>query len=74
MDIKKIISDAAKKIMNDPKLQKQFKTDPIKALEKVLNIDLPDELLDPVVDGIKAKITADKIGDAADLVKGLLKN
>lgn len=73
MDIKKIISDAAKKIMNDPKLQKQFKTDPIKALEKVLNIDLPDELLDPVVDGIKAKITADKIGDAADLVKGLLK-
>lgn len=73
MDIKKIIMDAAEKIMKDEKLQKQFKTDPVKALEKVLGVDLPDDMINPVIDGIKAKMTADTIGDAVDFVKGFLK-
>lgn len=59
--------------MSDPKLQKQFKDDPIKVLEKVLNVDLPNDLLEPIVDGVKAKITVDKLGDTANLVKGLFK-
>ena len=57
------------------KLQKQFLTEPVKALEKVLDIDLPDELIEPVIDGIKAKIVADKVsdtlGDATKLLKKL---
>ena len=73
MDIKKVIVEAAEKIMKDEKLQKQFKTDPVKALEKVLNVDLPDDMLNPVIDGIKAKMTADKLGDAAGFLKKLVK-
>lgn len=73
MDIKKVIVEAAEKIMKDEKLQKQFKTDPVKALEKVLKVDLPDDMLNPVIDGIKAKITADKLGDAAGFLKKLVK-
>ena len=73
MDIKKIILEAAEKIMKDEKLQNQFKKDPVKALEKVLGVDLPDEMLDPVIDGIKAKMTAEKLEDAVGFVKGLLK-
>lgn len=65
MDIKQIILDAAKKIMNDKDLLNLFQKDPVKALEKVLNVDLPDDLINPVIDGIKAKIAVDNIEDVA---------
>lgn len=71
MDIKEMITKAAKQIMNDKALQKQFTTDPVKALEKVLGVDLPDEIINPIIDGVKAQLTAEKLGDAADFLKKL---
>lgn len=68
MDIKKAIEDIVEKIKNDEALQKQFLSDPAGALEKLTGIDLPTEQLDAVISGVKAKLTADNIGDA---VKGL---
>ena len=68
MDIKKIIEDIVEKIKSDEALQKQFLSDPAGALEKLTGIDLPTEQLDAVINGVKAKLTADNIGDA---VKGL---
>ena len=68
INIKEIISDAAEKIMKDEKLQKQFMNEPVKALEKLLEVDLPDALIEKVIDGIKAKITVDKLGDTADKI------
>lgn len=68
MDIKKAIEDIVEKIKNDEALQKQFLSDPAGALEKLTGIDLPTDQLDAVVNGVKAKLTADNIGDA---VKGL---
>ena len=68
MDIKKAIEDIVEKIKGDEALQKQFLSDPAGALEKLTGIDLPTEQLDAVVSGVKAKLTADNIGDA---VKGL---
>ena len=68
MDIKKIIEDIVEKIKSDEALQKQFLSDPAGALEKLTGIDLPTDQLDAVVSGVKAKLTADNIGDA---VKGL---
>ena len=74
-DVLEIVEKTVKKILKDEKLQKQFLTDPVKALEKVLDVDLPDELIEPVIDGIKAKIVADKVsdtlGDASKLLKKL---
>ena len=67
MDIKKTIEDIVDKLKNDDALQKQFLSDPAGALEKLTGIDLPTEQLDAVVNGVKAKLTADNIGDA---VKG----
>ena len=68
MDIKKIIEDIVAKLKSDEALQKQFLSDPAGALEKLTGIDLPTDQLDAVVSGVKAKLTADNIGDA---VKGL---
>jgi len=70
-NIKEMVAKAAKQIMNDKALQKQFQTDPVKALEKVFDVDLPEELINPIIDGVKAQLTAQKIGDAADFLKKL---
>ena len=69
LDLKEIIEKAANAILKDYQLKTMFKNEPIKALEKILKVDLPDELLEPVIEGIKVKITADKLGDAANLLK-----
>ena len=68
MDIKKTIEDIVNKLKGDEALQKQFLSDPAGALEKLTGIDLPTEQLDAVVNGVKAKLTADNIGGT---VKGL---
>lgn len=65
MDIKELITKAAKEIMEDKELQKLFTKDPVKALEKILGVDLPDDLLNPIIDGVKAKIAANNISDVA---------
>ncbi len=75
INVKEIITETAEKLLKDENLRKQFMDDPVKALEKLLNIDLPNELLDPVVEGIKAKLTVDTVqdvlGDASKLFKKL---
>ncbi len=71
MDIKEKITEAVEKIAKDKALQEQFKDEPVKALEKVLGVDLPDDIMEQVVQGVKAKLTADKLSDAADALKKL---
>jgi len=71
MDIKELIEKAVDKIKDDDALQAQFKKDPIKALEKLLGIDLPDDIMEKVVAGVKAKISIDDLSDAVGLLKKL---
>ena len=71
MDIKEKITEAVEKITKDKALQQQFKDEPVKALENVLGVDLPDDIMEQVVQGVKAKLTADKLSDAADVLKKL---
>jgi len=71
MDIKEQVTKAVEKITKDKKLQEQFKTEPAKALENVLGVDLPDEIVDQVIKGVKAKLTTDKVSDAVDSLKDL---
>jgi len=71
MDIKEKIEQIVEKIQKNPALLKKFNTEPVKVVEELVGIDLPDELIEKVVDGVKAKITADKIGDALGALGGL---
>ena len=64
MDIKAKIEELADKIKNDKDLQAQFKKDPVAAVEKLLGIDLPNDQIEKIVDGIKAKISVDSITGA----------
>ena len=45
MEIKEKIEQMAKKVLSDKALMELFEKDPIKAVEKVLGVDLPDELV-----------------------------
>ena len=70
-NIKEKIEEIVEKISKDEKLQKQFKNDPVKALEKLLDVDLPDEVIEMIIDGVKAKLTVDTISDAVGMFKKL---
>ena len=65
-EIKELIEKAIDKLKGDDNLLENFKKDPIKVVEKLLNVDLPDEKLEAIVEGIKAKLAIDDISDVAD--------
>ncbi len=79
MDIKEMISDAVERVVKmlkeDKSLLKRFKEEPVKVLEEILDIDLPDEKIEEVITLIKAKMAADKVedtvGDLKDALGGL---
>ncbi len=70
-DIKEKIEELVEKVTKDEEVKKLFQTDPVKAVEKVLGVDLPDEQVEKIVDGVKAKLTGDQVADAVDALKGL---
>lgn len=63
MDIKEKIEEITNKVKNDKDFSKSFKNDPIKAVESVVGVDLPDDKIKTIVDGIKAKVTVDSVKD-----------
>lgn len=71
MDIKEQIKKAVESISKDKKLQEQFQKEPVKALESILGVDLPDDVINQVIQGVKAKLTVDNVSDAVDAFKGL---
>ena len=71
MDIKEQIESIVGKIQKDKSLQAQFKKDPIKAVEKLLGVDLPDDVIEKVVAGVKTKLSLDDLSDAVDALKKL---
>ncbi|MCI8286584.1 MAG: hypothetical protein HFH89_02760 [Lachnospiraceae bacterium] len=73
MDVKEQITKAVDKLTKDKGLQEQFRREPVKALESILGVDLPDDIVNQVIQGVKAKLTADKVSDSADALKGFLK-
>ncbi len=64
MDIKAKIEELTDKIKNDKDVAENFKKDPVKTVEGLIGVDLPDDQLEKVVDGVKAKVSLDKIGGA----------
>ena len=70
-DVKENVEEIAEKLQAHPALLKSFQADPIKTVEKLVGVDLPDEQLKPVVAGIKAKLAASDLGDKLEGLKKL---
>lgn len=62
MDIKAKIDELAGKVKNDPNLLEKLKKDPVSAIEGILGVDLPNDQIQKVADGVMAKIKLDDIG------------
>lgn len=69
MDIKAMlkekIDEIVEKIKNDKDIAAKFQADPISTVEGLLGIDLPNDQIEALVEGVKAKISLDKLGSLA---------
>ena len=70
-EIREKIEQVVKKLMADKNLMKKFETQPVKVIEELLGVDLPDDLVNNIIDGVKAKLNLEKVGDALDMLGGL---
>lgn len=61
MDIKAKIDEVVNKVKSDKNFAEKFKSEPIKAVEEVLGVDLPDDVINNIIDGVKAKVNVDGI-------------
>ena len=68
MDIKAKIDEVVNKVKSDKDFAEKFQKEPIKAVEDVLGVDLPDDAVKNIVDGVKAKIN---VGGVMDKLGGL---
>ncbi|MDE6739895.1 MAG: hypothetical protein K2K07_12455 [Lachnospiraceae bacterium] len=73
MDIKGQIDKIVEEITRNPNIKEQFEKEPVKTIEKVIGIDLPDDVVMKIVDGVKAKLTMDSVSKAAGTLKGIFK-
>ena len=67
--MKEKVEEVINKLKSDPKLMDNFKKDPVKAVEGIIGVDLPDDQINGIVDSVKAKIKLDDIGGS---IKGML--
>ncbi len=71
MDLQKIIKQVLDALNNNDALVKEFLADPAKVLESKLGIDLPNEQVNAVVEGVKAKLNLDSAASVLNAVQGL---
>ena len=63
MDLKEKIEQAVKKLLSDKTLMARFEQNPVSVIEQLIGIDLPDQQINQVIEGIKARIKLEKAGD-----------
>ena len=63
MDIKAKIEEIVKKLMSDKNLMAKFERNPVSVIEELIGIDLPDQQVNQLIEGIKAKIKLEQVGD-----------
>ena len=71
MDFKEKIETVLEEIKKNPNIKEDFEKDPTKVIEKFVGVDLPDEIVEKIVDGVKAKLTVDNVSKIAGALKGL---
>ncbi len=73
MDIKAKIEEIVKKLTSDKDLLAKFEKNPTAVIEELIGIDLPDDQVNQLINGIKAKLDMDKISGALGNLGGLFK-
>jgi len=71
MDIKAKIEEVVARIKEDKDFAAKFSNDPIKAVETVIGVDLPDDQIKLLIEGINAKVSLDKADGLLGSIKKL---
>lgn len=71
MDIKEKINDIVEELTTNKNLKEEFEKEPVKVIEKLVGVDLPDDVVEKIIDGVKAKLTVENVSKAANALKGL---
>ena len=71
LDIKAKIEELVEKIKSDKDIAAKFTKDPVATVEGLLGVDLPDEQMKAIVDGIKAKLGSENAGGFLSKLKKL---
>ena len=72
MDIQKIISDILEKLTKDQSLKTNFLNNPVKVVEQLTGLDLPDDQINAIIEGVKAKLNVDDVAGKAKGIMGVL--
>ena len=77
MDIKATITELVKKIKGDKNLLANFKKDPVKTVEGLIGVNLPDDQVQGIVKKVQDQLSgkteeaSDGISSVVDKIKGL---
>lgn len=71
MDIKEKVEAIIEEIKHNPKIKEEFEKEPVKVIEKFIGVDLPDDIVEKIIDGVKAKLTVDNVSKIAGVLKDL---
>ena len=71
MNIKEKIEELVGKITSNKNLLSKFEKNPVAVVEELIGSDLPDDTINKLVEGVKAKISLDKAGDVLQSLGGL---
>lgn len=71
MDIKEQINKVLNEVFKNPDIKEQFEKEPVKVIEKLIGVDLPDDIVMKIIDGVKAKLTINGVSKVADTLKGV---
>lgn len=71
MDIKEKVEAIIEEIKNNPNIKEEFEKEPVIVIEKFIGVDLPDDVVEKIIDGVKAKMTVDNVSKLAGALKGL---
>lgn len=73
MDIKEKITEIIEKLKTDKDLMTKFKEEPVKTIESLIEVDLPDESIEKIIEGVKAKINIDDAKEGLSKLTNLFK-
>ncbi len=71
MDIKAMIEELLEKIKLDKNIADLFKKDPAKTVKDLVGVDIPEDQVNSIVEGVKAKVNLDEASGLFDKVKKL---
>ena len=69
--MKEKIEAVVKKLLSDKDLMEKFECNPAAVIEEYIGVDLPDDKIEKLAEGIKAKLAIDDVGDVLGALGGL---